>query len=102
MTHLSNAREFDINVFGATSFVGKLTAQYLVDTHPELAIAVAGRNESKLQELAHTSGIKLPILVADASRIDELRELTRSEEHTSELQSRGHLVCRLLLEKKKK
>src|SRR5690625_6730932 len=29
-------------------------------------------------------------------------ELTRSEEHTSELQSRGHLVCRLLLEKKKK
>src|SRR5690554_7394944 len=27
--------------------------------------------------------------------------LTRSEEHTSELQSRPHLVCRLLLEKKK-
>src|SRR5439155_14907308 len=26
---------------------------------------------------------------------------SRSEEHTSELQSRGHLVCRLLLEKKK-
>src|SRR2546429_4560233 len=30
------------------------------------------------------------------------RELQRSEEHTSELQSRLHLVCRLLLEKKKK
>src|SRR5207253_10955894 len=29
-------------------------------------------------------------------------QLARSEEHTSELQSRGHLVCRLLLEKKKK
>src|SRR2546422_8273207 len=29
-------------------------------------------------------------------------ELDRSEEHTSELQSRLHLVCRLLLEKKKK
>src|SRR5690625_6430870 len=27
---------------------------------------------------------------------------SRSEEHTSELQSRGHLVCRLLLEKKNK
>src|SRR5690625_6878773 len=27
--------------------------------------------------------------------------MLRSEEHTSELQSRGHLVCRLLLEKKK-
>src|SRR5437870_8429894 len=30
-----------------------------------------------------------------------LRRRRRSEEHTSELQSRGHLVCRLLLEKKK-
>src|SRR5690625_7064920 len=30
-----------------------------------------------------------------------LSALPRSEEHTSELQSRGHLVCRLLLEKKK-
>src|SRR5439155_18561270 len=30
------------------------------------------------------------------------RSRLRSEEHTSELQSRGHLVCRLLLEKKKK
>src|SRR5690625_1385137 len=34
--------------------------------------------------------------VGDASAED-----VRSEEHTSELQSRGHLVCRLLLEKKK-
>src|SRR2546422_4704467 len=31
----------------------------------------------------------------------EFREIVRSEEHTSELQSRLHLVCRLLLEKKK-
>src|SRR5215208_7396649 len=32
----------------------------------------------------------------------KVRLLLRSEEHTSELQSRGQLVCRLLLEKKKK
>src|SRR5207253_8183858 len=32
----------------------------------------------------------------------DLTTHNRSEEHTSELQSRGHLVCRLLLEKKKK
>src|SRR2546422_4122858 len=32
----------------------------------------------------------------------ESRGVVRSEEHTSELQSRLHLVCRLLLEKKKK
>src|SRR5690625_292844 len=39
-------------------------------------------------------------------QVRENMELTlkrlRSEEHTSELQSRGHLVCRLMLEKKKK
>src|SRR5690625_7030388 len=34
-------------------------------------------------------------------RHPRLREDPRSEEHTSELQSRGHLVCRLLLETKK-
>src|SRR2546422_6168799 len=34
------------------------------------------------------------------NRVDEIQE-ARSEEHTSELQSRLHLVCRLLLEKKK-
>src|SRR5690625_6621712 len=32
---------------------------------------------------------------------DTFSRKDRSEEHTSELQSRGHLVCRLLLEKKK-
>src|SRR5437870_7239134 len=39
---------------------------------------------------------------ADPSqRATLLQVMPRSEEHTSELQSRGHLVCRLLLEKKK-
>src|SRR5436305_12004430 len=37
---------------------------------------------------------------ADAS--NSFSKTNRSEEHTSELQSRPHLVCRLLLEKKKK
>src|SRR3712207_7564410 len=37
-----------------------------------------------------------------AAGLGRLRGLLRSEEHTSELQSRQYLVCRLLLEKKKK
>src|SRR2546429_3290410 len=36
-----------------------------------------------------------------SATVREVQERTRSEEHTSELQSRLHLVCRLLLEKKK-
>src|SRR2546422_7657364 len=45
-----------------------------------------------LHSLAARAGIPLP----------SLDPAQRSEEHTSELQSRLHLVCRLLLEKKKK
>src|SRR2546422_7085334 len=44
--------------------------------------------------------IELNSTQSQAARVDQ--ERVRSEEHTSELQSRLHLVCRLLLEKKKK
>src|SRR5690625_5366195 len=44
-------------------------------------------------------GTGSPVLVL-YQFIEERQMLLRSEEHTSELQSRGHLVCRLLLEKK--
>src|SRR5256884_2114673 len=52
---------------------------------------------------AAKTGVALegPRGMAASRRARRAREL-RSEEHTSELQSRLHLVCRLLLEKKKK
>src|SRR5690625_6903004 len=65
--------------------------------------AVLEREKPSLQ----TESIKNLETVLSVSRrmsfmLNELLEMTiRSEEHTSELQSRGHLVCRLLLEKKK-
>src|SRR5690625_5930041 len=40
-------------------------------------------------------------VIATLIQFDNFKFEIRSEEHTSELQSRGHLVCRLLLEKKK-
>src|SRR5439155_10026267 len=52
-----------------------------------------------IEEAAERAEDLQRILVQEAK--DHFREW-RSEEHTSELQSRGHLVCRLLLEKKKK
>src|SRR5437870_9690924 len=45
------------------------------------------------------SWVLAPAIGSPRNRI--VPEVGRSEEHTSELQSRGHLVCRLLLEKKK-
>src|SRR5258708_38351434 len=58
--------------------------------------------------LAQVFGAQQPLLFrADGGKENgslrrEFRERPRSEEHTSELQSPDHLVCRLLLEKKKK
>src|SRR3712207_7355459 len=43
-----------------------------------------------------------PLIGAARERLGTLERGKRSEEHTSELQSRQYLVCRLLLEKKKK
>src|SRR5690625_1620969 len=67
-----------------------------------LAIAIVAILGASLQNaLIAIAIINIPIfgrLVR--SKVISLREEERSEEHTSELQSRGHLVCRLLLEKK--
>src|SRR5690554_7037034 len=49
---------------------------------------------SELALLLRAGGLAAPMHFAEERTI-------RSEEHTSELQSRPHLVCRLLLEKKK-
>src|SRR3712207_7392026 len=52
--------------------------------------------------LTRRSGVRCPAFTRRRSSIPRRVSPTRSEEHTSELQSRQYLVCRLLLEKKKK
>src|SRR5690554_6987729 len=61
-----------------------------------------------LQEKLPTYADKFPVFSANSAGMAQFavwtalaNEKIRSEEHTSELQSRPHLVCRLLLEKKK-
>src|SRR3712207_7415259 len=44
--------------------------------------------------------LRLDVAVDDPLLVRELQRVARSEEHTSELQSRQYIVCRLLLEKK--
>src|SRR2546422_5751001 len=55
----------------------------------------------RVLEVSRAKGIAGELVAAKATTPNERLD-TRSEEHTSELQSRLHLVCRLLLEKKKK
>src|SRR3712207_6915292 len=71
------------------------------DTMSTLSVIIPALNEERhigalLSDVASQTTMPDEILVVDAGSTD------RSEEHTSELQSRQYLVCRLLLEKKKK
>src|SRR5437870_10444692 len=62
-----------------------------------------GRNSSPFAASRWRSrSAKMPGTTSTSGTSGSTLSTRRSEEHTSELQSRGHLVCRLLLEKKKK
>src|SRR2546429_5188101 len=67
---------------------------------PVASMGLAGAPAVSRLEWLSPSVAKVPVdVVATGPRVIGIG---RSEEHTSELQSRLHLVCRLLLEKKKK
>src|SRR5439155_20566661 len=79
---------------------------YPLSLHDALPISPAA---AAIAEVYHLVSVWLtgrfaarPPVVVHCTTGEGLDEAYRSEEHTSELQSRGHLVCRLLLEKKKK
>src|SRR2546429_4494863 len=82
-----------------------LRNEYLAAENRILRAQIQGRlllsdaEKTTLAEIAHRLKRKALEELAAVAKPDTL---LRSEEHTSELQSRLHLVCRLLLEKKKK
>ena len=64
-------REFDIVLYGATGFVGKLTAEYLAKAGGDARIALAGRSQDKLLAVRETlpdNAQSWPLLTADASQ----------------------------------
>ncbi|MGW1509504.1 saccharopine dehydrogenase family protein [Streptomyces sp. NPDC002394] len=81
----TGARPYDVVLFGATGFVGELTAEYLAEHAPvDCRWAIAGRGLGKLEALRdrlaagrpHLAG--LPLLVADSTDPGSLRELAGS------------------------
>ncbi len=71
-------REFDIVVYGATGFVGKLTAEYLAEAGGNARIALAGRSPEKLEAVRATLGESArdwPIIKADASSPSSLEDM---------------------------
>src|SRR5256886_5600701 len=90
------------------------TEIYTLSLHDALPILIDLVGSKTSDELARRKGSRqfedigdkisediLPLLESEGIQLDE-GERRRSEEHTSELQSQSNLVCRLLLEKKKK
>ncbi len=77
----SNDREFDVVVYGATGFVGKLLTDYLARYAPRgTRIALAGRSEQKLIALRDTltgEAGQWPLIVADAADDDALDALAK-------------------------
>src|SRR5690606_40871327 len=83
---------------GDTDEDGQKAIQALVDVYanwiPKDRILTTNVWSSELSKLTANA-----FLAQRVSSINAISELCRSEEHTSELQSRENLVCRLLLEK---
>src|SRR3712207_8858841 len=95
-----------IVVVGGYGAVGRTVCTELAARFPGRVFA-AGRNIEKASSFSQeTKGRVLPLRldITDPSTTANVLDGAgvRSEEHTSELQSRQYLVCRLLLEKKKK
>src|SRR5689334_24589469 len=74
------------------------TEIYTLSLHDALPICSANARVSESSASRGTTRLTMPV----ASTSSAVIARPRSEEHTSELQSQFHLVCRLLLEKKKK
>ncbi|MFD4563120.1 saccharopine dehydrogenase family protein [Streptomyces sp. NPDC058251] len=71
-------RTYDIVLFGATGFVGTLTAEYLATHAPEgLRWAIAGRSTEKLERLRERLSGAPGVLHADVTDPESLRELAR-------------------------
>ena len=74
------SKTFDVIIFGATGFTGRLVAEYLNSSYGvggEVAWAMAGRSLAKLEEVRGLTGVpeSLPLLVADATDAAALAKL---------------------------
>jgi short subunit dehydrogenase-like uncharacterized protein len=71
-------REFDIVLYGATGFVGKLTAEYLARAGGDARIALAGRSTERVRAVRDTLGESArswPVVAADAASPSTLNEM---------------------------
>src|SRR5207253_5836239 len=87
----------EFSASGEASLSASLTSTNVL---PQMK-AIITSSKCALSERERLIRWRLPLLLCGLrlACAGEIQKRIRSEEHTSELQSRGHLVCRLLLEK---
>ena len=68
-------REYDIIVYGATGFTGRLVAEYLGGRDHGVTWAMAGRSLSKLEEVRGELGLDVPLVTANADDPASLRAM---------------------------
>jgi short subunit dehydrogenase-like uncharacterized protein len=77
-TVTATPREFDIVLYGATGFVGKLTAEYLAQAGKDVRVALAGRSTERLLAVRDSLGESAqswPVLAVDASSPSTLNDM---------------------------
>ena len=73
-------REYQIILYGATGFTGRLCAEYLKNNYPEIKWAIAGRDRQKLEALKNSLDLKCEIFLAsgeDKESIDKFVSKTK-------------------------
>lgn len=84
---MSHSREFDIIVWGASGFTGRLVAEYLFDKYGvgnSIKWAMAGRNKDKLEKVrTQMANANIPIIIADS----------QDEESLTAMVKRAKVIC---------
>jgi len=72
-----STREYEVIVYGATGFTGRLVAEYISQTHPDIKWAMAGRNADKLAQVRDLIGAPADthLVIADSSEEGSLEAM---------------------------
>ena len=71
-------KDYDIVIYGATGFTGKLCAKYLSENTNDINWAIAGRNKEKLEEVKKEFSLDVDIFIAESNDEKALDNITQN------------------------
>ena len=79
-TNKDKKRDYQLIIYGASGFTGKIATNYIDNNYPSLVWAIAGRNTNKLNKIANECRNIPNVLYAEAADEQSLNEVTQSTE----------------------